>query len=129
MQLAFQKKVTGSIHVMKEKTNVRINHDVWIGDSVIILPGIEIGSGAVVGAGAVVTKSVEPYTVVAGNPAKFIKRRFSPVISDAFLELQWWNMSNNQLEAIRNLFEIDYSEVDEGHAAVLIRDGMKNHVE
>ncbi|MDD2305486.1 MAG: DapH/DapD/GlmU-related protein [Prolixibacteraceae bacterium] len=50
-----------------------INEGAWIGSKAIILPGVEIGAYAVVGAGAVVTKNVEPYTLVGGNPAKFIK--------------------------------------------------------
>lgn len=54
---------------------VTIGDDVWIGARVTILPGVVIGDGAVIGAGAVVTKNVEPYTVVVGNPAKVIKRR------------------------------------------------------
>lgn len=54
---------------------VKIGDDVWIGGRCVILPGIEIGDGAVVGAGSVVTKNVAPYTIVAGNPAKKIKNR------------------------------------------------------
>lgn len=56
-------------------SSVVIGDDVWIGTKVIILPGVNIGNGAVVGAGAVVTKNVDPYTVVAGVPAKVIKER------------------------------------------------------
>ncbi|NLL71243.1 MAG: acetyltransferase [Epulopiscium sp.] len=54
---------------------VVIEDDVWIGARVIILPGVTIGTGSVVGAGAVVTKDVEPYSIVGGNPAKLIKKR------------------------------------------------------
>ena len=54
---------------------VVIGNDVWIGSRVTILPGVTIGDGAVIGASSVVTKDVEPYTVVAGNPAEIIKRR------------------------------------------------------
>ena len=57
--------------------DVTIGDRVWIGYRAIILPGITIGDGAVIGAGSVVTKNVEPYTIVAGNPARFIKRRNS----------------------------------------------------
>ena len=58
----------------KEK-EVVIGNDVWIGANVIILPGVRVGDGVIIGAGSVVTKDVEDYTVVAGNPAKVIKRR------------------------------------------------------
>ena len=54
---------------------VIIEDDVWIGTRVIILPGIKIGKGSVIGAGSVVTKDVEPYSIVAGNPAKLIRKR------------------------------------------------------
>ena len=52
-----------------------IGDDVWIGSRVIILPGVHVGNGAVIGAGSVVTKDVEPYSIVAGNPAKLIRKR------------------------------------------------------
>ena len=59
----------------KEVAPVVIGDDVWIGSRVIILPGVKIGNGSVIGAGAVVTKDVEPYSVVGGVPAKLIRRR------------------------------------------------------
>lgn len=68
-----------------------IGHDVWIGSDVIILPHCSrIGDGAVVGAGSVVTHDVEPFTVVAGNPARFVRRRFSQEIEDLVVESEWW---------------------------------------
>jgi acetyltransferase-like isoleucine patch superfamily enzyme len=66
----------GSIfHAGYDKRPVVIGKDVWIGANVIILPGRTIGEGAVIAAGSVVTKNVEPYTIVGGNPAKLIRRR------------------------------------------------------
>lgn len=59
----------------QEHKPVIIDDDVWIGSRVILLPGVRVGHGAIIGAGAVVTKDVEPYSIVAGNPAKVIGRR------------------------------------------------------
>jgi len=72
------------------KNPCTIEHDVWIGANVLIKEGITIGTGAVIAAHSVVTKSVPPYTIVGGNPAKIIKRRFSEQICEQMLESQWW---------------------------------------
>ena len=76
---------------------VHIGHDVWIGHGAIVLPGRSIGTGAVVAAGAVVTKDVAAYTIVAGNPARPIKRRFSENISGRLAELAWWDWDHATL--------------------------------
>ena len=75
---------------MMKKNDVSIGNDVWIGARAIILRGVRIGDGAVIGAGAVVTKDVEPYAVVGGNPAKIIKYRFSSDVIKKLEEIQWW---------------------------------------
>lgn len=68
-----------------------VGHDVWIGSDVIICPGCRIiGDGAIIGAGAVVTKDVPPYTIVAGNPAKPIRKRFSPEVEAVVAASEWW---------------------------------------
>lgn len=69
---------------------VKIGHDVWIGDRAIVLCHVEIGNGAIVAGGAVVTKSVPPYAVVGGNPARIIKWRFSPEIIQALNATEWY---------------------------------------
>jgi phosphonate metabolism protein (transferase hexapeptide repeat family) len=76
---------------------VRIGHDVWIGHGAILLPGVEIGIGAVIGGGSVVTKDVAPYNVVAGNPARFIRRRVSEDVEASLLRIQWWNWTHEKL--------------------------------
>ena len=76
---------------------VVIGHDVWIGRAAIVLPGRRIGNGAIVGAGAVVTKDVAPYTIVAGNPARVIRRRFPEAIAERLDRLAWWDWSHAQL--------------------------------
>ena len=83
----------------------KIGNDVWIGCGAIILSGVEVGDGAIIGAGAVVTKDIEPYTIVAGVPAKPIRKRFGEEIIEELLRIQWWNFSDEQLKANVEFFE------------------------
>jgi virginiamycin A acetyltransferase len=73
------------------KGNTIIGNDVWIGHKATIMPGVNIGDGAIIATNAMVTKDVEPYTIVGGNPAKPIKKRFSDIEIKQLLELQWWH--------------------------------------
>ncbi|MDB4293006.1 CatB-related O-acetyltransferase [Maribacter sp.] len=82
-----------------------IENDVWIGTNVLLLSGITIKTGAVVAAGAVVTKDVEPYTIVAGIPAKKIKSRFTEAEIDYLLESKWWDKSVDWLKKNYRSFE------------------------
>lgn len=77
--------------------SIKIGNDVFIGDSVIILAGISIGDGAVIGAGSVVTRDIESYSIVVGNPAKQIGKRFSQEAIDYLITNQWWNKTDEQL--------------------------------
>ena len=73
------------------KGNTVIGNDVWIGHDATIMPGVTIGDGAIIATKAVVAKNVEPYTIVGGNPAKPIKKRFSEDTISKLLELKWWD--------------------------------------
>ncbi|MEM9824657.1 MAG: CatB-related O-acetyltransferase [Bacteroidota bacterium] len=73
------------------KGNTIIGNDVWIGFGATIMPGVVIGDGAIIGTKAVVTKNVEPYSIVGGNPAKLIRKRFSEKAIQKLLELKWWD--------------------------------------
>jgi phosphonate metabolism protein (transferase hexapeptide repeat family) len=83
----------------RKSHRVHIGHDVWIGHGAIVLPGRSIGTGAVIAAGAIVTKDVAAYTIVGGNPARPIKRRFSEQVADRLARLAWWDWDH---DALRN---------------------------
>ena len=83
--------------------NTEIGHDVWIGAEAMIMPGVKIGHGALIGARAIVTKNVEAYSIVGGNPAKLIRKRFSEVHIQQLLEIEWWNWSESQLASSMKL--------------------------
>lgn len=74
-----------------------IGNDVWIGNNVRIKAGVTIGDGAVIGMGAILTKNVGPYEIWAGNPAKFIRKRFDDEIIEKLLQTKWWEFSDEQL--------------------------------
>ena len=79
--------------------HVDIGNDVWIGHGAVVLPGRNIGSGAVVAAGAIVTKDVPAYTIVAGNPARPIRRRFADEIAERLMRLAWWDWDHEMLHS------------------------------
>lgn len=83
-----------------------IGNDVWIGYDALIMPGVVIGDGAIIGARSVVTRNVDPYTIVGGNPAKVIRKRFDEKTITALLELKWWDWEMEKVmtkyEAIMN---------------------------
>lgn len=83
--------------------DVVIGNDVWLCANCMVLSGITVGHGAVVGAGAVVTRNVEPYSVVAGNPAKHVRWRFDEPTRIALLEASWWDWPLEELRRIMPL--------------------------
>jgi len=83
----------------KSKGKVTIGNDVWIGHGALILSGVSIGDGAVIGARAVVTKDVKPYEIVAGNPARHIRYRFSQNQIEKLLKIKWWDWDIEKIKA------------------------------
>lgn len=81
-----------------------VGHDVWFGYQSLVMPGVTIGSGAVIGARAVVTRDVPPYAVVAGNPARIVRRRYDDATVARLLDLAWWDWPAERVtEAIPDL--------------------------
>lgn len=86
-------------------TVVEIGNDVWVGNDVRIIGGVKIGDGAVIGSCALVTKDVEPYSIVGGVPAKEIKKRFSDDIISKLLETKWWNKDAEWISSNAEIFD------------------------
>ena len=91
---------TPHIEELPHKGDTVIGNDVWLGRNCTILPGVKIGNGAIVAACSVVTKDVAPYTVVGGNPARFLKRRFDDGTASLLEELRWWDLPPEELTEI-----------------------------
>jgi virginiamycin A acetyltransferase len=92
-------RVEPSSEDLPYKGDTVVGNDVWIGYDSLVMPGVRIGDGAIVAARSVVVSDVDPYTVVGGNPAKLIRRRFSQEVIDQLLELAWWNWSAQDVTA------------------------------
>lgn len=82
------------------KGDTVVGNDVWIGQNVTILPGVHISDGAIIGANSVVGSDVDPYTIVAGNPAKHIRKRFDDELIDLLLKFKWWDRSIDEIQEL-----------------------------
>ena len=102
----------------RRSNGVSIGHDTWLGHGATVLPGVTVGDGAAIGAGAVVSKDVEPYTIVGGVPAKPIRERFPRAIAERFQALAWWDWDHDRLRAaledFRALTAEEFLEKHEG---------------
>ena len=85
---------------MPLKGDTVIGNDVWIGQNAVILPGVHIGDGAIIGANSIVGSDVSPYTIVAGNPAKEIRKRFDDELIQLMLDFKWWNKSVEEINQL-----------------------------
>ncbi|RJE87422.1 antibiotic acetyltransferase [Paenibacillus sp. 1011MAR3C5] len=91
----FAEQIAGSY---EPKGDTIIESDAWIGMNAMIMPGVRIGEGAIVAAGSVVVKDVPPYTIVGGNPAKEIKKRFTDQEIDMLKEMRWYDWERKDIE-------------------------------
>ena len=85
------------------KGDTVIGNDVWIGQNAVILPGVQIGNGAIIGANSIVGSNVKPYTVVAGNPAKPIRKRFDEELINLLEDFKWWD---KDIDTIKKLIPL-----------------------
>jgi virginiamycin A acetyltransferase len=102
--------VTPDPQELPYKGDTVIGNDVWLGYETIIMPGVQIGDGAIVAAKSVVTKDVPAYTIVGGNPAKPIRQRFSDEVVQELLAIAWWNWDIQKIT--RNLDKIVSADLD-----------------
>ena len=94
-----QPAFAGALDAFAPAGDTVIGNDVWIGTEAIIMPGISVGHGAVIGTRALVTKDVEPYTIVGGNPGKPIRKRFDEEQIAMLLDMAWWDWPEDLLQA------------------------------
>ena len=85
---------------MPFKGDTVIGSDVWIGQNAVILPGVHIGDGAIIGANCVVGSGIDPYTIVVGNPARVLRKRFDDELIDLMLRFKWWDRSIEEINVL-----------------------------
>lgn len=109
------------------KGDIVVGNDVWFGRECVIMPGVRIGDGSIIAAYSVVTKDVEPYSVVGGNPARLIKKRFGDELIEWLLRLKWWDFSPDDLtEFLPLLCDPDLDKVTAHIKKRLTQDGVAN---
>jgi virginiamycin A acetyltransferase len=103
-------KVAPQAGELPYKGDTVIGNDVWIGYEAVMMPGVQVGDGAIVAAKSVVVSDVLPYTVVGGNPAKCIRQRFDDETIQALLKVGWWNWDIKKIT--RNLEQIVAADIE-----------------
>lgn len=112
MGKTWNKATPDHLSELPHKGDIVIGNDVWLGRECVIMPGVKIGDGAIVAAYSVVTKDVEPYSVVGGNPAHFIKKRFDDELISLLLQWKWWDLEGDELfESLSILVNPDLGNV------------------
>ena len=105
------------------KGDTVIGNDVWIGQNATILPGVHIGDGAIIGANATVASDIPPYTIVVGNPARTIRKRFDDEMISLLEKFAWWDKSIEEINALIPI--LTSGDIDTVRAEILRRTGAK----
>ena len=87
-------------HDLPLKGDTVIGSDVWIGQNAVILPGVHIGDGAIIGADSVVGSDIAPYTIVVGNPARPLRKRFDDELITLLLDFKWWDRPIDEINSL-----------------------------
>jgi virginiamycin A acetyltransferase len=103
-------KIAPQTEGLPHKGDTVIGNDVWIGYEAVVMPGVQVGDGAVIAAKSVVVKDVLPYAIVGGNPAQCIRQRFEGDVIQALLEIAWWNWDVQKIT--RNLEKIVAADIE-----------------
>lgn len=106
---------------MSVKGDTVIGNDVWIGQHATILPGVHIGDGVIIGANSVVGSDIEPYSIVAGNPARLIRKRFDDELIALLIKVQWWNLPIEQINQLIPILNCDDLEQTKAGLQKLIK--------
>ena len=96
-----------SLDKLPIKGDTVVGNDVWIGQNSLILPGAKIGDGVIIGASSIVGGEIPPYSIVAGNPARLIRKRFDDEMINLLLELKWWDKSVGEIENLSEILSSD----------------------
>lgn len=122
---AWQENTPPHLKQLPFKGDTVIGNDVWIGRESVIMPGVKIGDGSIIAAYSIVTKDIEPYSVVGGNPAKFIKKRFDDELIELLLQTRWWDFAPEKLVDILPLLcETDLAKVKQALKVMLYKNSF-----
>lgn len=114
----FKVRVLGNESESFGKGDIILEDDVWIGYGSIIMSGVRIGKGSIVAAGSIVTKDVMPYSIVGGNPAKLIKKRFSDNIINKLIEFDFSKLND---DVVKDRIDDLYKEITEDNIDDIIK--------
>ena len=89
-----------AIEALPFKGDTIVGNDVWIGQNAVILPGVHIGDGAIIGANSVVGSDIAPYSIVVGNPARILRKRFDDELIELMLRFKWWDKSIDEINTL-----------------------------